>query len=290
VYSFRLRRNLAWIIFAAVAFEPACLVRRRTVKPPGEKENRPLLSATKEQLVQRIHNVSDPIESFNLKVDMAPSVGSLYGGKVTDYTSVIGYVLYRKPDQMRVIALEPAIHGTAFDMVSMGNEFRVSIPLKNLFLEGRNDAPPSASQNKLENLRPAAFLTALLIRPPDPKTDLTVLEDDTNETQAVYILMMIQRAGDGLKLVRNVYFDRHTLDVSQQKTFDADGTITSDTTYLNWKSYGGIKFPGLIDIQRPKDGYEVILTQMDLKLNTPEITPEKFTLNPPAGVQPRTLK
>lgn len=284
-----MRRKLAWMILAAIAFEPACLVRKRIVKPPGEKENRPLLSATKEELIQRIREVSDPVESFNLKVDMAPSVGSLYGGEVTDYTSVIGYILYRKPDQIRVIALEPAIHGTAFDMVSTGNEFRVSIPLKNQFLEGRNDAPPSASENKLENLRPAAFLTALLIRPPDPKTGLTILEDDTNETKAVYILMMVERAGDGLKLVRNVYFDRHTLDISRQKTFDPDGNITSDTTYLNWKEFGGKKFPGLIDIQRPKDGYEVILTVMDLKLNTPDITAEKFVLNPPPGVQPRKL-
>jgi outer membrane lipoprotein-sorting protein len=278
------------MIFAVMVFEPACLVRKRIVKPPGAKQNKPLLSATKEELIQRIRNISDPIESFNLKVDMAPSVGNLYGGQVTDYTSIIGYILYRKPDQMRVIGLEPAIHGTAFDMVSIGNDFRVSIPLKDLFLEGRNDAPPSSSQNKLENLRPAAFLTALLIKPPDPKTDLTLLEDDTNETKAVYILMMVQRSGDDLKPVRNIYFDRYTLDIARQKTFDPDGYITSDTSYLNWKEYGGKKFPALIDIQRPKDGYEVILTVMDLKLNTPDVTAEKFVLNPPPGAQVRTLK
>jgi hypothetical protein len=277
------------MILAAVAFEPACLVRKRIVKPPGAKENRPVLKATKEELIERIRNISDPIESFNLKVDMAPSVGNLYGGQVTDYT-IIGYILYRKPDQIRVIGLEPAIHGTAFDMVSMGNDFRVSIPLKSQFIEGRNDAPPSSSQNKLENLRPAAFLTALLIRPPDPNTDLTVLEDDTNETTAAYIVITLQRSGDKLKAVRNVYFDRYTLDISRQRTFDSEGNITSDTSYANWKDYSGKRFPGLIDIQRPKDGYEVILTVMDLKLNTPDITAEKFVLNPAPGVQVRTLK
>jgi outer membrane lipoprotein-sorting protein len=290
VDSLRLRRKFAWMIVAAIVFEPACLVRKRIVKPPGARQNKPLLTATKEELIQRIRDISDPIESFNLKVDMAPSVGNLYGGEVTDYTSIIGYIFYRKPDQMRVIGLEPAIHGTAFDMVSMGNDFRVSIPLKSQFIEGRNDAPPSDTQNKLENLRPAAFLTALLIRPPDPKTDLTLLEDDTNETRAIYILIVAQRAGDELKPVRNVYFDRYTLDISRQKTFDPDGSITSDTSYLNWKEYSGRKFPGLIDIQRPKDGYEVILTVMDLKLNTPDVTAEKFVLNPPPGVQVRTLK
>ena len=278
------------MILAAVAFEPACLVRKRIVKPPGAKENRPVLKATKEELIERIRNISDPIESFNLKVDMAPSVGNLYGGQVTDYTSIIGYILYRKPDQIRVIGLEPAIHGTAFDMVSRGNDFRVSIPLKSQFIEGRNDAPPSSSQNKLENLRPAAFLTALLIPPPDPKTDLTVLEDDTNETSAAYIVITLQRSGDKLRAVRNVYFDRYTLDISRQRTFDSEGDITSDTSYANWKDYSGKRFPSLIDIQRPKDGYEVILTVMDLKLNTPDVTAEKFVLNPAPGVQVRTLK
>jgi hypothetical protein len=278
------------MILAAVAFEPACLVRKRIVKPPGAKENRPVLTATKEELIERIRNISDPIESFNLKVDMAPSVGNLYGGQVTDYTSIIGYILYRKPDQIRVIGLEPAIHGTAFDMVSRGNDFRVSIPLKSQFIEGRNDAPPSSSQNKLENLRPAAFLTALLIRPPDPNTDLTVLEDDTNETTAAYIVITLQRSGDKLRAVRNVYFDRYTLDISHQRTFDSEGNITSDTSYANWKDYSGKRFPGLIDIQRPKDGYEVILTVMDLKLNTPDVSAEKFVLNPAPGVQVRTLK
>jgi outer membrane lipoprotein-sorting protein len=278
------------MIIAVVASEPACLVRKRIVKPPGAKENRPLLSATKEELIQRIRNIYDPIQSFNLKVDMAPSVGNLYGGTVTDYTSIIGYILFRKPDQMRVIGLEPAIHGTAFDMVSTGNDFRVSIPLKNRFFEGRNDAPPSATENKLENLRPAAFLTALLIRPPDPQLDIAMFVDDTNETTAVYILMMVRRFGDELKPVRNVYFDRYTLGIARQKTFDSDGNITSDTTYTNWKDHNGIKFPDVIDIQRPKDGYEVNLKVLDLKLNTPDITAEKFVLNPPAGAEVRTLE
>ena len=285
-----MRRDLAGIVALAIILEPACLVRRRTVTPPGEKEHRPLLRATKEELIQRIRDVSDTINSFNLKVDMAPSVGNLYGGQVTDYTSIIGYILYRKPDQMRVIGLEPAIHGTAFDMVSTGNDFRVSIPLRSEFIEGKNNAPPANSQNKLENLRPAAFLTALLIRPPDPKSVSTILVDDTNETKAAYILMMIERSGEELKLVRNVYFDRHTLDISRQKTFDADGYITSDSTYANWKDYGGHKFPGLIDIQRPQDGYEVILTVMDLKMNTPDMTAEKFVLNQPPNAKVRTLQ
>jgi outer membrane lipoprotein-sorting protein len=288
VYSLRLRRALIAIVAVAAVFQSACLVRKRTTVPPGVPVNRPLLRASKEDLIKRIREFSDPIESFNMKVDMSPTVGNLQGGTVTDYTSIIGYLLFRKPDQIRVIGLEPAIHGTAFDMVSIGNDFRVSIPYRNEFIEGRNDAPAS-SQNKLENLRPAAFLTALLIKPPEP-TELTILEDDTDETRATYILMVIERDGDQLKLLRNVYFDRYTLNISRQKTFDLDGYIASDTKYSDWKNFGGTRFPATIDIERPKDGYEVVLTVTDLKLNTAEVTPEKFVLNPPPNAKVRSLK
>ncbi len=257
--------------------------------PPGRRVPRPLLSARKEELIEKIHQISDPIQSFTMKTDMSPSVGSLYGGQVTDYPTISGFILFRKPDDIRVVGLDLVIHSTAFDMVSTGNEFRVSIPSRNQFIEGRNDAP-ATSKNKLENLRPAAFLTALLISPPDPNKDIVFVEDDTNETKAVYILKMIRRDGEQYHPVRNVYFDRYTLQINRQKTFDADGNILSETKYDGWAAHNGVQFPSSIDIERPKDGYEVVLHVTDLKINTPEITSEKFVLNAPPGAQIKHLQ
>lgn len=284
------RRELAIIVLLAIVFLPACLVRRRVVPKPGaaKHETRPLLTATKDELIQRIHIISDPIVSFTMKADMSPSVGSFYGGRVTDYATITGYVLFMRPDSIRVIGQDPVIHSTAFDMVSTGNDFRVSIPLKSQFFVGENDAPAN-SKNKLENLRPVAFLNALLIRPPDPGT-LTVLEDDTSETKAVYILMMLQKDQDQLRLVRNVYFDRYTLQIIGQKTFDKNGNIVSDTKYGDWKPYAGAWFPSDIDIQRPQDGYEVELKVLDMKVNGGSVTPEKFVLPQPPGSQLKELK
>ena len=290
MHPLRARRELATIILLGIICLPSCLVRRRVVPKPGaaKHETRPLLTATKEELIQRIHIISDPIISFTLKADISPSVGSLYGGQVTDYATITGYVLFLRPNSIRVIGQDPVIHSTAFDMVSTGNDFRVSIPLKNQFFIGQNDAPTN-SKNKLENLRPVAFLNALLIRPPEPGT-LTVLEDDTNETKAVYILMMLQKDGDQLRLIRNVYFDRYTLRINQQKTFDKSGNIVSDTKYGDWKPYSGTLFPSDIDIQRPQDGYEVELKVLDMKINSGNITPAKFVLNQPPGAQLKELK
>ncbi len=290
MHPLRARRELAILVFLCFVCLPSCLVRKRVVAAPGNKkrETRPLLTATKEQLIQRIHAVSDPIVSFTMKTDMSPSVGGLYGGQVTDYATITGYILFLRPDDIRVIGLDPVIHSTAFDMVSVGNDFRVSIPVKNQFFIGRNDAPAN-SKNKLENLRPEAFLNALLIRPPDPD-DITIFEDDTSEDKAVYILMILQKEQDQLRLLRNVYFDRYTLQIARQKTFDRSGYIISDTRYGDWKPYSGILFPSDIDIQRPQDGYEVELKVLDMKVNSGDLTAAKFILNQPPGSQLKELK
>ena len=256
--------------------------------PAGKSVNQPLLTATKEELIQKVHALTDPLRSFQLKVDMSPSVGSLYGGQVTDYPTITGIVLFVRPNDIRVIGLDPVVHGTAFDMVSVGNTFRVSIPPKNQFIEGRDDLPAN-SPNKLENLRPSAFLASLLIEPP-AAGEITLLADDTDETKSVYILLCIHREGDMYTLSRTLYFDRHDLSIVRQKTFDAKGYITSQTRYGGWQNFSGVPFPTSIDIQRPQDGYELNLKETDMKMNTPGVTSEKFVLPVPPNAQLKVLK
>lgn len=281
-------KPLTLALFLAAVFSSSCLVRHRVVAGPGNpNENRPLLTATAQQLLERIHQASDPIQSFTIKADLSPSVGQLYGGHVTDYATITGFLLFRRPDDIRVIGQDPVIHSTLFDMVSTGNSFRVSLPTKSQFILGSNDTP-GTSKNKLENLRPGAFLTSLMIMPPSAG-DLTLMEDDTNETKAVYILQIIRRDGDRLRLLRNFYFDRYTLTINRQKTFDPNGNITSDTRYSEWRTFSGIPFPTVVDIQRPQDGYELVLTVLDMKLNGADVTAEKFVLNQPPGATVKTL-
>ncbi len=285
----RRERELCAAVFLLCVCSTGCLVRHRVVVPQGQRVPKPLLTASKAQLIQKLHDLFDPVHSFQMKTDMSPSVGGLYGGTVTDYPTISGFILFLRPDSIRVVGLDPVIHTVAFDMVSIGNQFRVSIPAKSLFIEGLNDAP-ATSNNKLENLRPAAFLTALMIDPPDPKKDITLVEDDTDEQKALYILMMIRRDGDLYYPSRSVYFDRYTLRLAQQKTFDRNGDILSETKYSNWVDHNGVQFPSLIDIRRPKDGYEVVLTVTGLQLNPPDIVPPKFILNEPAGYHLKQLQ
>src|ERR1700680_2495283 len=165
-------------LFLALTVLSSCLVRRHDVAPAAVRQNRPLLTATKDELIQRVHDVADPIQSFLMKTDLSPSVTNPSEQAVTEYASIGVYVLFRKPDEIRVIGQDPVLHMTIFDMASSGKEFRVYIPRRNRFIIGDN-AAPGTSKNKLENLRPAAFLTSLLISSPDTAAHATLLESES---------------------------------------------------------------------------------------------------------------
>jgi Domain of unknown function (DUF4292) len=270
-----------------LAATPACFVRRRAVAPPAARPSSPLLAASKDQLIERLHRISDPLESFLMTADLSPSVLEPAKGTATDYATVSAYILFRKPDEIRILGRDPVIGSTIFDMVSNASEFRVSIPPKKRFIVGKNDAP-GTSENKLENLRPEALLASLIIQAPDSKADWALMENDIE--RALYILLIIRHDHDQVTLARQIYFDGHTLEISRQKTFDASGRITSDTKYSDWKSYDSIPYPSTIDIQRPRDNYEVQLSVVSIKINTPEVTDEKFVLKQPVDAQVQELK
>src|ERR1019366_1492036 len=279
-----------WAAFVCLCILPmsSCFVRKRVVAPAGYRPSATLISATKDELIERVHRIADPLQSFDMRMEMSPSVGSLYVGEVKDYATLGGYILFKKPDNIRVLGLDPVIGSTVFDMVSLGDTFRIYIPSKNRFIEGRNDAPPT-SKKQLENMRPVAFLTSLIIQPPDANTDITLLEEDTNEHEAVYILLIIRRGTEEPWLVRTLHFDRHNLEIVRQKTFDFAGSVLSDTKYSSWKVYAGVSFPSEIDIKRPQDHYEVLLNVRTLKINPEDLTPEKFILNQPPGSELQEL-
>ncbi len=67
------------------------------------------------------------------------------------------------------------------------------------------------------------------------------------------------------------------------------GHVTSETKYSGWAAHGDVRFPTMIDMERPQDGYELQLSVTDFKLNPPDMTDEKFVLNPPPNAQIRTI-
>jgi outer membrane lipoprotein-sorting protein len=282
----RVRALLLLFCLSALDFS-GCFVRRRIITRKGNNPTPVLITADKQSLIDGLARNYQGVQSFSATVDMTPALGSSEKSKITEYKDVRGYILFRKPADIRIIGLYPVVRNKAFDMVSNGTDFRLYLPAKNLFVTGSNQLI-GQSKNKIENLRPQHFLEALLVAPMQPgeKAELVNLTDEDN---AVYILHFIRIGTDGEILpARSIWFSRINLHIARQIVYDAAGNILTDARYSEWQNYGGVPFPKVIDITRPQDEYAVVLTVVKMEINR-GVSDDKFALEQPEGTQLQVL-
>jgi hypothetical protein len=266
----------------------SCVVKRRLIVRNGASRAQPtLLVADRAELLKKITEQFDAIQNLSATVDMTPALGTTEKSRVTEYKDVRGYVLFRKQADIRIIGLFPVLRNTAFDMVSMGPDFKLSLPSRNEFIVGRNESP-APSKNKLENLRPQHFLEAILVRP-FPPDDKALLENFTDEDNAYYILHEVEETRPGaLDLLRDVWFSRVDLRLARQILLDKSGNILTDARYSEWRQFDDFSFPKHIEINRPQDEYGVVLDVVKMDINK-GVSDDKFVLNQPPGSMLRTL-
>jgi outer membrane lipoprotein-sorting protein len=278
-------------LLALLAGGTGCLFRTRTVEMRTSTAK--LQTADKQELLERINTQAAKIQTLNATVDIATSVGGEKKGSVTDYQEIRGYILLRKPDMLHMIGLFPIVRNKAFDMVSDGNEFKLSVPARNKFYIGHNNvAHPTDSS--LENLRPQVIYNALLLPKIDPQNDIAVLEDSTeiiydakkkkNLEQPDYVIDIIHHVGDDWYLSRKIVFDRANLVPHQQIIYDQKGAVATDATYQVYQDYNGVSFPSVIQINRPQEEYSIRLTVVKLTINEP-LRDDQFALQQPQGSQ-----
>jgi outer membrane lipoprotein-sorting protein len=131
-------------------------------------------------------------------------------------------------------------------------------------------------------MRPSAFLDALLVRP-IAETDKVLLENLTDEDDAFYILHLVHESAPGqLRLTRTIWFSRTDLQLARQLILDEAGNILTDARYSQWRPYDNVPFPKHIEINRPRDGYGVILDIVKMEINK-GISEDKFGLDQPPG-------
>ncbi|MBV9669980.1 MAG: DUF4292 domain-containing protein [Acidobacteriales bacterium] len=277
-----------------------CISRTHAVKQ--NVPTKPILTATLEELVRIENQQAEAVKTVSGEVEIATSVGGQKKGKVTDYQEIPGYLLIRKPADLRLVGLVPVVRTHLFDMVSDGTTFRLSIPPKNRFVTGSSEVTRT-SDNSLENIRPSAILNALLLPELNPSTDIAVIRTGTEHVTDLhdrgrhevelptYVLAIIKRKADGKSwyLDRRIVFSREDLKPHQQEIYDLDGNIVTQATYENYTKTDGVDFPYLIRILRPKEEYEINLSFDRLRLNQP-LTPEQFELKQPEGSQLQVLK
>jgi len=278
-------------VLALLIGESGCLFRTRTVEM--RTSTAPLEMATKQQLLDYLRLEAAKIQTLNSTVNIATSVGGEKKGKVTDYEEIRGYILVRKPKMLRMIGLFPIVRNKAFDMVSDGSVFKLSIPAKSKFYVGHNNVV-QAGGKPLEDLRPQAIYDALLLPELDAQQDIAVLEQSTEVIydpkkkksleQPDYVIDVLHHAGDDWYMSRKIVFDRTNLTVHQQIIYDQKGAITTEATYQVYQDYNGVSFPRVIQIDRPQEEYSIRLTVEKLAING-TLHDDQFALQQPPGTQ-----
>jgi len=281
-------RLLLLLSLSAATFPlSGCLFRTRMQS--RQFSNRPLKTATQQDLVDYVNAQAAKIQSLQATVDIDSSAGDPKTGQITDYKEIRGYVLARKPSTLRMKGLMPVVRNTAFDMVSDGQEFKIWIPPTNKFVVGANNAPPQPDK-RLENMRPQYIYDALLM--PEIGADEIAILDKGYEIvldsrkhqveQPNYILQVIRKGTQGWYLSRKIEFSRIDLLPYQQKIYDEQGNVATDAHYQNYKDFSGVTFPSTIQIERPRESYDFTLNMLKLEINK-TLTDDQFALEQPTG-------
>ena len=290
MYRPHLRLLLHFLLLAAAFPLSGCLFRTRTVE--RQLSDRPLKSASQQELIEYVNAQAAKIQSMQATVDIDASAGDPKNGRITDYKEIRGYVLARKPAMLRMKGLLPLVRNTAFDMVSDGREFKLWIPPKNKFVVGSNDGDNYQPDKRLENLRPQYIYDAMLM-PEIGQDEIAVLENGYETVldakrhrvdQPNYALAIIRKGPQGWYLSRKIEFSRTDLLPHRQRIYDLQGNVATDAHYQDYKDYAGTTFPSTIQIERPRENYDITLSMVKLEINK-ALTDDQFALEQPPGAE-----
>jgi outer membrane lipoprotein-sorting protein len=282
-------RILLLLLLATATFPlGGCLFRTRTLD--RQLSDRPLKTATQQDLIEYVNAQAAKVQSMQATVDIDASAADLKNGRVTDYKEIRGYVLARKPAMLRMKGLLPLVRNTAFDMVSDGQEFKLWLPTRNKFVIGSNNAENYQPDKRLENMRPQYIYDALLI-PEIGRDEIAVLENGYETVldakkhrveQPNYELEVIRNGPCGWYLSRRIEFSRTDLLPHRQRIYDQQGNVATDVHYQDYKDNAGATFPSTIEIERPRENYDIILSIIKLEINK-ALTNDQFALEQPPG-------
>lgn len=269
----------------------------RTVRVVQKTAPPAIYTTTTVDVLQKLISDRDSsIQTLNASVLISASQGGGSTGKVTDYTSLKGYIFVRKPGDLRVILQVPLLGSRGLDMVSDGKEFKM---LLNSPLTGRRaivgtNEVTKPSKNGLENLRPSVFFDSLLVPAvsPDEYVSLTeaqrLLPPEGKHKPAIeepdYDLALLKVKKEHLlHLSRLIHVNRIDVLPVQQDIYDEAGRVVTVATYSKYQTFAGQQFPTVINIRRPLDEYSLQIVVTKLTLNGP-LGDDQFVLDIPAGV------
>lgn len=271
-------------------FLTGCSLFPSTRKLPVPKAPTITQTVAPEELVDKLDQRWAAIHTLTAKVEIHASVSKTEEGVATDYPSVEGHILMRKPSDLRVVGQYTLLR--VFDMASDGKCFTLSIPHEDKVLKGCGPSKHK-SANTWENLRPGFFFDAMLVRGLEPDdrysvTSETFMVEDAAKKHLFFVpeyILHITRYKAGSQEetpVRVVYIHRDDLLPYQQDIYNSDGDLETQVTYGAYQDFEGSKYPSVITIKRPIEEIQIVLNVEDVKENGP-LGDEQFIVPIPEG-------
>jgi hypothetical protein len=254
-------------------------------------------TATPEELVTRLNQRWEALDTLTATVEIQASVIKTKEGLAKDYPTLRGHILLRKPGMLRVLG---QLYGVrAFDMASDGKNFTLSIPTLKKAMRGSNSLKRK-SANALENMRPGFFFDAMVVRGLEPDDLYAVTADsetveDTAKKHLYFVpeyVLSIMRSKPGSKEltpVRVITFSRDSLLPYQQDMYDSNGNLETQVNYTNYQDFDSIKYPSLVTIKRPLEESQIVLRVESVKENLP-LTDDQFVVKLPDDTQIQNLE
>jgi outer membrane lipoprotein-sorting protein len=294
-----LQRMACLAVTAITPMLSGCFLFYTTRHLPVPKAPSITQTVTPDQLVQRLNERWEAINTMTAKVEIQASVLRTEKGVATDYTTIGGNILFSKPESLRVLGRAPVVGLKMFDMVSDGKNFTLYVPSKNIAYKGSNRIT-KRSPNQLENLRPDFFLDALIVRGLEPDDYYSVTTDsetveDTSKKHLYFVpeyILSITRHTPGSRRdipVRVITFRRDDLLPYEQDMYDQDGNPETHVIYANYQDFGsGQYYPSIVTIKRPQENSQIVLTMEAVTKNV-HLPPEQFVVEIPPATQIKHL-
>ncbi len=256
-------------------------------------------STSLDELLKQMNSRYDAIQTMNASVEITASVGGSRTGQIKESPSFSGYIILRKPRELRVILQLPVLGSRAMDMVSDGNNFKLYIPPRNKAIEG-NETVTTPSKNGLENLRPSVFLDSFLIPGLAPgqiisETSDTHLIDSMDRKKPIIeepdyeLAVLAQPQQQVARTLRVVRIGRINLLPFNQDIYDAAGHIITRADYSGYGTFNGVEFPTRIVIRRPRDEYTLTIVIKKVTFND-KLEDDQFELKIPDSVPVQVMK
>jgi outer membrane lipoprotein-sorting protein len=248
-----------------------------------------VLSTSLDHLLDQVNQRNQAIQSMTAYIQIVASEGGSQKGEVTEYTSLSGYIVIGKPENINVILKLPYVGSDALDMVSDGKTFKMLMPPKDCAFLGSDSVP--STQTGLYSLRPAVILDSLMIQGrqddqvvamnqdsrtlPDPKTRKDVIEEPDYDIE-----FLSRPDGQVAHTLRVIHIGRATLLPYRQDIYNADGKVETQADYSSYQKFGDINFPRKIVIQRPLDELSLTITISKATFNQ-KLPDDQFNLDIP---------